>query len=384
MNLNLNSKNMSRRHHINPPLNVYRKIALSFIIIVAVLIGVIFYFTLSYAYVTVYPNAQEIKSDFNFIVVEDEQSVNSEEGIFGGKIIDQTIEAEKVFPATGNTILAGDTLGKVKIFNNLDRSQVLIATTRLLTSDNILFRIKNRVDIPARGSVETVAYPDDPTKPLVKAGTKFTVPGLSASLQEIVYAQAIEDFVASGQPVTVVSKDDLTKAQAAYAEELAQQAIAGIGDDKSKVLKTEILSEEYSNKEGDQVSEFKLKLKVKVSGALFDQDEVVAYSKKVLDQVLPEGKEIVSDSSDKLIFELEKVDSANKLAQLKSNIAGMVVISEKNSIFDLAKFKKMSVEELKSSLSNIEDIEKVEVKMFPSWMKKMPYFQDHIIIKVNK
>jgi hypothetical protein len=154
---------MTHRHHINPPLNIYRKIALSFIVIVAVLIGVIFYFTLSFAYVTVYPKGQDIKTDFNFIVVEDANAVKPDDGIFLGKIVDQTQEAEKIFSATGSKVLEGDTLGKVKIFNNLDRSQVLIATTRLLTADNILFRIKNRVEVPARGSVDTVAYPDDAT-----------------------------------------------------------------------------------------------------------------------------------------------------------------------------------------------------------------------------
>lgn len=375
---------MTRRNHINPPLNIYRKIALSFIIIVAVLIGVIFYFTLSYAYVTVYPKSQEINSDFNFIVVEDEQAAKPDEGILSGKIVDETIEAEKVFPATGTTILAGDTLGKVKIFNNLERSQILVATTRLLTADNVLFRIKNRVEIPARGSVDAVAYPDDPTKPLAKAGAKFTIPGLSSSLQQLVYGQAVEDFLASGQPVKIVSKEDLSKALESYGDELARQAIIGIDADQATVLKKEILSQEFSNKEGDKVSEFKLKLKIRVSGAIFDQQEVIAYSKKVLEQVLPEGKELVSDSSNQLILEPEKVDFANKLAQLKSNIIGIAVISENNSVFDRDKFKSMSVEELKSSLSNIEDIEKVEIKMFPGWMKKMPYFQDHILIKVMK
>lgn len=375
---------MPHRRHINPPLNVYRKIAFSFIVIVAVLIGVIFYFTLSFAYVTVYPKVEEIKSDFNFIIVETNDAVKPEEGIFLGKIVDETVEAEKVFPSTGSTILAGDTLGKVKIFNNLDRNQILIATTRLLTADNILFRIKNRVEIPARGSIDTVAYPDDPTKPLVKAGVKFTIPGLSESLQESVYAQSIEDFVASGESVKIVSQEDQDNALDNYTKELAQTALENVNSEQAKVLKMDVLSQEFSQKAGDQVSEFKLKLKVKVSGAIFNQQEAVAYAKKVAAQIVPEGKELVSDSSDKLIFDLEKIDINNHLAQLKSNITGALVISENNSVFDRAKFKNMSVDELKSSLSNIEGIESVEVKMFPGFLKKMPFFPDHIIINVNK
>jgi hypothetical protein len=375
---------MPRRHHINPPLNIYRKIALTFIVVVAVLIGVIFYFTMSFAYVTVTPKAEEIKTDFNFIIVEDSQAVELEDGILGGKIIDQTTEAEKVFPATGTTVLAGDTTGTVKIFNNQSKSQVLIATTRLLTADNILFRIKNRVEVPAMGSIETIAYPDDPTKPLVKAGTKFTIPGLSTSLQEVVYAQAVEDFVAAGQPVTVVSKDDLDKALAGYIDELAQQAVKDLDPSLAKVLKKDVISQEFSNKEGDQVSEFKLKLKVQVTGVTFNQQEVVDYAKKIIGQQVTADQQLVSDNSDKLIFEIEKVDIANHLAQLKSNIAGMVVVSENSQIFNRDKIKSMSEEELKAYLATFSQIESAEVKFFPSWLKKMPFFSDHIIIKVNK
>lgn len=375
---------MTHRRHINPPLNIYRKIALTFIIVVAVLIGVIFYFTMSFAYVTVYPVSQEVTSDFNFIVVEENTAANTEEGIFAGTIVDQTLEAEKVFPATGSTVLAGDTLGKVKIFNNLSRSQILVATTRLLTPDNILFRIKDRVEIPARGSIDAVAYPDDPTKPLAKAGIKFTIPGLSTSLQEQVYAEAVEDFAAAGQPVTVVSREDLDQSLAGYTDELAQQTVTGLSLNQSKVLKKEVISQEFSNQEGDQVSEFKLKLKVRVTGVIFNQAEVADYSQQLFEGIVPTGKELISSNKDQLLFELEKFDSNNKLAQLKSTVQGTIVVSENNQLFDRDKLKHLSVDELKAALeSNSDEIEKVEVKMFPMWLKKMPFFADHILIKIN-
>jgi hypothetical protein len=374
---------MPPRRHINPPLNVYRKIAFSFIIIVAVLIGVIFYFTLSFAYINITPKSEEINTDFNFIVVEDAKAVNSEQGIFAGKVVDQTVEAEKSFTATGSKVLQGDTLGKVKIFNNLDRNQVLVATTRLLTADNILFRLKSRVDVPARGSVETLAYPDDTTKPLAKAGDKFTIPGLSTALQQSVYAQAIEDFQVAGQTVTVVSKEDLDKALASYTDELALQAISDVTLNQAKVLKKEVLAQEYSNKEGDQVSNFKLKLKIRVTGAIFDQVSVVNYAEKVISGIMPTDKELVADNKDTLIFDLEKVDLTNHLAQLKSNIKGVIVISPNSQIFDRQKLKSMNYDQLKAYFANFSEIQSFDIKYFPSWLKKMPFFEDHIIIKVN-
>jgi ribosomal protein L21E len=42
----------------------------------------------------------------------------------------------------------------------------------------------------------------------------------------------------------------------------------------------------------------------------------------------------------------------------------------------------MKVDEIKSYLKTFEEIDNVDVTFFPSWLKKMPYFKDHIIIKI--
>ncbi|MCX6740729.1 MAG: hypothetical protein NTZ49_05910 [Candidatus Parcubacteria bacterium] len=376
---------MTHRHHINPPLNIYRKIALGFIVITAILIGVIFYFALSYAYITVYPKSQEVNTDFNFIVVENPQNVNLEEGIIVGKIINEELEDERTFPSTGTKILMdNDIVGRVRITNNLTKSQALVATTRLLTADNILFRLKNRVDIPAKSSIEAEVYADDPSQPLSKSGTKFTIPGLSSALQILVYAEAISDFNASGQPVLVVSQEDLDKALALMSDELAQKSIKDIPAETAKVLSKEIISQEFSNKVGDQVNNFKIKLKLRVKGVTFNQGDVKKFSQKALQSIIPTDKQVVADNSDKLIIELDKIDTTNRLAQLKSNVKGVVIISENSQILDRDKLIRLKLDEIKAYLENFEDIEKVEISFFPKWVKKMPFFQDHIIIRVNK
>ena len=69
-----------------------------------------------------------------------------------------------------------------------------MATTRLLTPDNILFRIKKGITVPANGEIEVNIYPDDENfKDIVKP-TKFTIPGLSEKLQKIIYAESRSDL----------------------------------------------------------------------------------------------------------------------------------------------------------------------------------------------
>ncbi len=375
---------MAKRQTINPPLNIYKKIALSFIILTLILIGLIFYFTLSYAYINVYPNKQEITTDFNFIVVEDPAAENIEEGIFNGKIVNQTLEGEKNFMTTGTKQKVGDIVGKVKLINNLSRDQVLVATTRLLTPEGILFRLKNRVNIPAGDSIEADVYADDPSKPLAKADTKFAIPGLSATLQEFVYAEADQDFVADGEMVSAISQEELDQAVESFSEELAQQIFAEDDSNKAKILTKEIIEREISNEVGDEVSEYMVNLTVKVIGIIFDEKPVQIFAEKVLEGAVSLDKEIVATNSDNLIYEIEKYDLDNKLAQIKTNIAGVVIISEDSEILDKDKLAKLNFDEMKAYLENFDEIEKVEIGFFPSWLKKVPYFQDHIIVRIIK
>jgi len=375
---------MSRQRSINPPLNLYKKIALSFIVLTLLLIILIFYFTLSYAFVDVYPKEAEVSTDFNFVVLESPEAVSPAEGIFSGEIINKELSGEKAFTTTGQKQVLGDTVGQVRIFNNLSTDQVLIATTRLLTPDGILFRLKNRVNVPARGSLMAEVYPDDPSQPLAKAGTKFTIPGLSQNLQELVYAETEEDFQASGRFVTAVSQEEMDQALADFSEELALQIFSHIDSAKAKILSRQILETEFSNKPGDEAEEYSLKLTMLVTGVVFDEQPVKFFAENILEGLIPNDKELLATNSDNLIYEIETHNLDNRLAQIKSSIKGVAIISEDSPILAKDKLSTLNFEEIISYLENFEDIEKVEIGFFPSWLKKTPFFQDHIIIRVIK
>jgi len=375
---------MVRRKHVNPPLSIYKKIALSFIVLTLVLLGVIFYFTFSYAYISITPKQEEVNTDFNFVIVENADAENFEQGIFIGKIINQTTAGEKIYPATGTKPLAKGIIGKVKIINNLAKSQALIPTTRLLAPDGTLFRLKNRVDLPAKASVEAEVYPDDPTKASVSEGTKFTIPGLNISLQDSVYAEAVTDIKPDSQEVKVVSQEDIDKATESLANELAQSTFSEDDSTKTKILSKDITVKTISNKAGDEVENFSVKLEVKVVGVIFDDKSVKEFAVNSLQSLVPGDKQLVANNSDNIIFEIEKYDLNNKTAQLKGSIKGMAIISESSPILDREKLIKLKAEDLQAYLKSFDDITNVEVKLFPSWLNKMPYFADHIIIKINQ
>jgi len=370
------------RKQINPPMNIYKKIAISFIVLTLILIGIIFYFTLSYAFITVYPAQEELETEFKFIIVNDESLENVEEGIFSGIVINKELEGEKTFTTTGTKLLAGDTVGKVVLTNNRIVNQPLVATTRLLTNDGLLFRLEEAVNIPANGTLEASVYPDDPSQDLVNSGTKFTIPGLSESMQELVYAEAKTDFKPEGEEVSAISQDELDAAVEELANDLIEENFKENTNQLTKILSKEILSTEYSNEVGEEVDEYSLKLKINLVGVMFESEAIEKYAKEILDSVLSTDKELISSNESELVYKIEKHDLDNKLVQVKSSISGLARISLNSAILDRDKLIKLNLNEIEAYLENTEEIDNAEVNFFPAWVKKVPYFQDHIIIRI--
>ena len=182
----------------------------------------------------------------------------------------------------------------------------------------------------------------------------------------------------------VLLQEDLDKALADYSDELSQQLAKDEDAYKMKILNKEIVLQEYSNNVGDQVNNFKIKLEISVIGVIFDEEPVREFAKKTLEGLVPADQQLIAESSDRLVYEIEKTDLVNKIVQIKGNIRGLSVISETSQILDRDKLMGLNIDELKAYLENFEDIENVDISFFPSWVKKMPFFQDHIIIKVNK
>ena len=374
----------ARKRAINPPMNIYKKIAISFIVLTLILIGVIFYFTLSYAYIDIYPAKSEANTDFTFIITEDQETEKIEDGIFVGEVVNEIYEGEKVFKTTGTKTVFSDIVGEVIVYNDLQTEQSLVATTRLLTADNELYRIKEQIRIPANQSVKVQVYAGEGTDLVnIKDKTKFTVPGLSENLQKYVYAEAAGDFNALGTQIKAISEEEQKQALEIYAQELADQIFTAENADKMKILSKEILSREFSNQVGEEVDEFSLKLEVKVVGVIFDEEIVKKFAVKMLEGQIPLDKELVAITTDSFIYEIDNYDLDNNLAQVKSNIGGVSVISENSPLIDKDKLINLSFDEIEAYLENLEDIEKVEVKFYPQFIKKIPFFQDHIIIRIK-
>src|SRR3989338_991441 len=124
-----------------------RNIAWTFAAMTILLLGVVTYTALSSTVITVKLGKVPKEVNFRLALVGD----SSRPGSAGGLkvlFLETTDTTEDVFIPTGSTVLAGKAGGVVTLHNDTARAQPLVATTRLLSTGGILFRIKEAVNVP--------------------------------------------------------------------------------------------------------------------------------------------------------------------------------------------------------------------------------------------
>lgn len=366
-----------------PPLNIYRKIASVFVILTVALVFVIFYYALTYAFVTVTPNPEESTYDLN-LTVSDQAQEDQEKGIFPGTIINQEMTISDTFQASGTKQLMSGLTGTVEITNTSSKNQPLVKTTRLLTADGVLFRINENVVVPAGGKVQATVYQDNPTQPaIVKTGDKLTVPGLNATSQTLIFATATADFNGTATVQKFITKEDLDKATTDLLNRLQSSVTANASADSLIILKPEIVTKEFSHLADEIFDNFTATLKVQMQGAITPRTPVENFTRRVIESQLSDDKEIISFDKDKTTYTIDFIETDNHKAQIQAHVVAIVIIRKDSQILDRSKMVGLGKEELISYLENFKEIKSADVKFFPFWVSKVPRFPDHIIIEVK-
>lgn len=109
----------------------------------------------------------------------------------------QTVEVESVAE------------GMVTLINESEIDQPLVARTRLLDQNGILFRLRQSTVVPANGALEAAVYADQPGGSGDIGPTDFTIPGLPPSRQQEVYARSDEPMTGGVKHVGTLAPTDV-------------------------------------------------------------------------------------------------------------------------------------------------------------------------------
>jgi hypothetical protein len=375
------------------PVGFYRKISLVFILLTLVLVAAAFYFFLMKLTVEVTPKQERISDKITVTVSSDKpaEGINlSGEKAIIGTVEQIPVKEEKFFQATGANILGQEITGKVSIINNYNQSKTLIATTRLLSPDGKLFRIKDKVDIPAGGSKEVEIYTDEPSQDMAIGPTEFTIPGLWAGLQDKIYAKSSEAFVYQTQVEKFVQAIDIEKAAQDLKESLVKKVSDQFGDNYKGFDKVvaeidkDSLQSSSTAVANDKTDQFTVSLSAMVNVVAFNSADAEKMAEEKLLSIVSSDKKILGLDKSKTEYGLSGTDFANKKATLEVSFVGTAMLSQADNVIKKEKLVGLSEAQINNYLRDLDKFSNFKLVFQPSFIKKAPMLVDRIKVIIKQ
>ena len=384
----MTSKASSRTVHPSHDhsLALYRRIAVTFVVFVALILSLVLYLSLVRATVVVIPVEELVTTEFVLDAVEQPSAASQIRGrVVTGPIgkqqtvqVASALETRRPVQARGTVLLKNDSASP----------QSLVRTTRLMSADGKLMRLDEAVTVPANGTRTVAVYADKAGKEGELPAGRFTIPGLPEKRQTEVYG-VLEQPLQNGEVVfAVLSQDEIDRAteelKRALEEDAKVMLRAQIGDTfPGEVFASEVVKQTVNAKAGDEVSSFDLSLQLQVTGVYYDATSVARLAEDRLYQALGQGREFLDVNRDGLHVSIEKIDTLGKRANLHVYFDGKAIPSRTSQLLDASQFVGKNESEIRALLLSYPVIKDVRVEVWPSFMKTVPRLSDQIRVVIE-
>lgn len=370
-------------------LSLYKKIAATFVTLSVLVLAFVLYISFAHATVTIVPKAEQASTTFSLALAPEPKGANALQGYIFETVVDGT---KKVTASgTAATTVEGTACGIVTIINDQTKAQPLVATTRLLTPDNILFRIKKTITVPARGKIDVEACADQPGKTGDIGPSGFTIPGLAAELQRKTYAQSSQPMQGGVSTVAVVTEAEVAVAVDAYTKELAAQAALKLRDlvpvpemRAGSFLSQNIVKREHTAKPGSPQNGYTISLSVHVVGVFYDPMALGQSAAAALRASVGSGRDLVSVDQEHLSTTLEQADAVEKKAQVRVTISGKAVRRGTAEVVDIDKIAGLAPKDALHYLESLPFVASAHISLTPVWARSIPTLKDHIDVVVQQ
>lgn len=367
---------------------LYRKLVWKFLIATAILLAIVFYFSFSKLTLEISPRGEVLNNSLFLKVAKDNISENDNDPrtLILGDVSNTSSSLERVYPASGEEFGAEELNGQVRIINKNNKSQVLVATTRVLSADNKMFRIKDAVNVPAGGEVLVDIYSDKPSQEMAIGPTTFTIPGLWVGLQDKIFARSDKEFTYLKKVKKFVKQTDIENATKDINERLLSNASSSVSNNDNIQLysvgdNTKIT---FSAKAGDIKDEFSAKIQSNIVVVSFPKEQAIKLVSAQLKLLVPDEKELIEFKPENIIYTLDSFDSQTNTATVKATFSGVMALKADSTVINREQLVNLTKAQIDNYLKDFPEIKSYELKFYPPFIQKAPSLVDRISIVINK
>ncbi len=385
---------------------VWRKTFAGTASVVVLLVALFSFLILPEASIKATVRSEPVTRDFEIRVEQNQSTPNAAELVIPGKVLELMKEGTKSFAASGSRNIGRKASGFVHLYNFSKTTLILKAQTTVLevqgrkyffTQDvgNIrptaLIGLEEQEVDPTSLIAPVPVVADGPGEEFNLAkGTRLEVTNEAFGYQpRALYAVAAENLSGgTTEEVKIVTAGDLVQGLSTLARELAEAAKQDLLKDNpdqkflDNALETTVLQEKASVNAGTEVGEFEVMVLLKLRALVYSEDEVRSVIKERISRLLPQNKILKTGKADiRLQSNFGSVDLTQGLGLLSNHFEGQIVYELPREEL-LEKVKGKTAAEIREILLSRPEIEKVEVKFYPFWVKKAPKFAKKIYLQV--
>jgi hypothetical protein len=321
-----------------------------------------------------------------------QEKVDFQQKIIPGRFFAEEKEKWKTFYSTGKDFEEGKAHGVIRVYNahTPPAPITLRAQTRFLSSQaGKIFRSTKKIYIPKAqikngkvipGSVEIEVVAQEPGEDYNIGPSKFSIPGLAGTAYYYTIWAESESEMEGGfkKEVKKVTSKDLENAKAALEKSLEKIAKDSL---QSKIPKDFVLNDKAITQEdfqvscfqkpGDKVPEFNCQGKIKLKGLAFKFSDLKELARQFVFQKIPFSKKLQPESLNLNFSPKTLLFDQGKMI-LSLTITAKIYETFNKEIF-LSQIKGKSQKEIERIvIENYSQIENVEFKFWPFWLKIAP------------
>ena len=363
----------------NEPVRFYKVVALTFLVLTIGLLGIIVFMSAKRATITILTKSDTVEAVVSVAI----------DGVDPAKGIIEKTDAElsKIYKPAATREEESVAMGVATLINDSGINQPLVATTRLLTSDGVLFRMKKGATVPAKGKIDVEVYADKPGKASEIGPSKFTIPGLSEARQKQVYAESTGNMVGGIKTFGVIGSEDLKEAENEFKVDLQKVGEGKLANlhPEMKVVYTLLNSEIKADKEvGDEAEEFTLSGSAVLVAVFYNSVDVNNLVNQELEKRAMSEVEVLSNNNAGAQVSLDEYNSETGRAVIKAVGTGLVELNPESSQLQKIIFFGKTKDEIRRYLLSLDHVNGVEVKFSPAWMGTVPHVAEHVNVVVKK
>lgn len=356
----------------------YKAVALVFLCLTVLLLGIILFMSAKRVVIMIESTAELVSVSGTVEVFPG--------GGLEGSVSSTVITLSEIASPAGGKEVEGVATGMVILHNETDAAQALVATTRLLTTEGILFRIKQHALVPARGTVVTEAYADAKGSSGNIGMSRFSIPGLPIDKQKLIYATSEASMTGGSRRIGVMTIDDKKDAEKRMMDHLLEEGkkqLESVAQGRAAtyaVLQYNVTVEPEVNKETDEIQ---ISGRGTVVAVFYDGNALNAFAREMLARQAVDEQEIVQPQSEDPSITIRDADVRGGKATLEVFFGGLATLNPESATLRKETFFGKNRDEIRRQALSLDHVQGVEVEFTPAWMMRVPYSADnvHVVVK---